>query len=94
MNQSDIHLLDLPDELLLAILKKLSNIDVLYSLLDVDNNRLDIIAQDKIFTNTINLTSIDEVILNRFCKYILSRIHHNIQYLILESSLINRVFHA
>ncbi|CAF0769087.1 unnamed protein product [Adineta steineri] len=94
MNQSDIHLLDLPDELLLAILKKLSNIDVLYSLLDVDNNRLAIIAQDKIFTNTINLTSIDEVILNRFCKHILSRIHHNIQYLILESSLINRVFHA
>ncbi|CAF4654894.1 unnamed protein product, partial [Rotaria magnacalcarata] len=54
MNQSKVGLLDLPDEILVTILKKLDNIDVLYSLLDVDNQRLDIIAQGNIFINTLN----------------------------------------
>jgi hypothetical protein len=63
MNRSNIHLLDLPDEILLIILKKLNNIDVLYSLLNIENNRLDILAQDKFFTKTLNLVLSDEIIL-------------------------------
>jgi hypothetical protein len=35
----------------------LDNIDVLYSLLDFDNNRLDVLAQDKLFTSALNLVS-------------------------------------
>ncbi len=65
MNQSTITLVDLPNEILLIILKNLNNMDVLYSLLDVDNQRLDMIAQEKTFTNTLNFvvtTITDEVL--------------------------------
>jgi hypothetical protein len=94
MDRSNIHLLDLPDEILLIILKKLDNIDVLYSLLNIENNRLDILAQDKLFTNTLNLVLSDEIIFERFCRHILPRIHGNIKYLILESSAIKRILLA
>ncbi|CAF4814302.1 unnamed protein product, partial [Rotaria socialis] len=47
MNRSNVHLLDLPNEILLTILRKLNNMDVLYSLLDINNGRLDIIMQEK-----------------------------------------------
>jgi hypothetical protein len=51
MNRSDVHLLDLPDEILLVLLKKLNNIDVLYALCNINNKRLRILAQEKIFSN-------------------------------------------
>jgi hypothetical protein len=95
MNQHNVHLLDLPNEILFFILKKLNNIDVLYSLLDIDNQRLDIIAQDQIFTNILNfvsisqstneISSISDSILDRFCDYILPRVHDNIKSLTVES---------
>ena len=95
MNQHNVHLLDLPNEILFIILKKLDNIDVLYSLLGINNQRLDIIAQEQIFTNILNFVSIsqstDEIssisdsILDRFCIDILPRIHKNVKSLILES---------
>jgi hypothetical protein len=85
MNQSDVQLLDLPDEILLMILKKLSNIDVLYSLLDINNNRLDFLAQEEQFTNTLNLVLSDQMIFNRFSIDILPRIHQNVTDLTLES---------
>ncbi|CAF3225867.1 unnamed protein product, partial [Rotaria sp. Silwood2] len=53
MNHSNINLLDLPNEILLIILKKLHNMDVLSSLLGVDNQRLDIILQENTFTNNL-----------------------------------------
>jgi hypothetical protein len=37
MNQSNTGLLDLPNEILTISLKKLKNVDVLYSLLDINN---------------------------------------------------------
>ncbi|CAF3997196.1 unnamed protein product, partial [Rotaria sordida] len=46
MNQSKINLLNLPNEILFIILKKLNNMDVLYSLFDVDKQRLDILLQE------------------------------------------------
>ena len=95
MNQHNVHLLDLPNEILFFILKKLNNIDVLYSLLDIDNQRLDIIAQDQIFTNILNFVSISQStneissisgsILDRFCVDILPRIHENVKSLTVES---------
>ncbi|CAF4242203.1 unnamed protein product, partial [Rotaria magnacalcarata] len=60
MNRSHVHLLDLPNEVLLIILRKLNNIDVLYSLLDINNGRLDILAQEKTFTNILNFVNTDE----------------------------------
>jgi hypothetical protein len=103
MNQSNVGLLDLPNEILLIILKKLDNMDVLYSLLDVDNQRLDIIAQENIFTNTLNfvlttftndISSISDTIVDRFCKDILPRIHHNVKSLIVDSVSLERILLA
>jgi hypothetical protein len=76
-------------------LKKLDNIDVLYSLLGINNQRLEIIAQEQMFTNILNFVSVsqstDEIssivgsTLERFCVDILPRIHRNVKSLILES---------
>ncbi|CAF4026312.1 unnamed protein product [Rotaria sordida] len=100
MNRTDIHLLDLPVEILLKILKELNNIDVLYSLIGIEG--LDILAQDEIFTNTLNFAftdnndkySMDEPMLNRFCKDILPRIHYNVKCLYLETTTMDRILRA
>ncbi|CAF1493808.1 unnamed protein product [Rotaria sordida] len=90
MSRSDINLLDLPDEILLIILKKLNNIDVLYSLLDDNNKHLYSLAQEKIFTNTLNFVSIDDISsinqhkLDQFCIHILPKIHQNVECFIVE----------
>ena len=90
MSRSNINLLDLPDEILLLILKKLNNIDVLYSFIDVNNEHLNNLAQEKIFSDTLNFISMDNVSaidqdkLHRFCKDILPRIHEKVKCFILE----------
>ncbi|CAF1211818.1 unnamed protein product [Rotaria sordida] len=103
MNQTNVGLFDLPNEILLIILKKLDNMDVLYSLLDVDNQRLDILAQENTFTNTLNFVlttltndifTLTPTIINRFCTYILPRIHHNVKSLILDSVSMERILLA
>ncbi|CAF4472634.1 unnamed protein product [Rotaria sp. Silwood2] len=97
MNQSDIHLLDLPNEILIIILKKLDNTDVLYSLCGINNERLDILVKDDVFTNTLNFIrtlSIDDVKLDRFYTYILPRSHHNIRKLILDTISMERILLA
>jgi hypothetical protein len=95
MSRSNIHLLDLPNEVLFIILRKLNNIDVLYSLLDINNGRLDILAQDKIFTNILNFIDIDNIsLIDRFCIDILPRIHHNVEYIILEPIFMERILLA
>jgi hypothetical protein len=57
MNSSFIQLSDLPDEIFLIILKNISNIEVLYSLIGV-NKRLDKIVHDYSFTHHLNLLRI------------------------------------
>jgi hypothetical protein len=104
MNQSEVHLLDLPNEILLIILKKLDNINVLYSLMGVFNERFDILLQNNVPTNTLNLVSVsstdddisslDVPILDRFCINILPRIGHNVKQLILESMSMRRILLA
>jgi hypothetical protein len=100
MTQTNVHLLDLSDEILLIILKKLNNIDVLYSLLNIDNERLSILAQEKIFSNTLkfvsidNISSIDHHKIDRFCIDILPRIHHNVKCFILEPVIMERILLA
>jgi hypothetical protein len=103
MNQCNINLLDLPTEILLIILKKLDNTDVLYSLFDVNNLRLDNIIQENTFTNTLNfvlttltddILSISDPILDRFCISILPRINYNVKSLILNSLSMERILLA
>ena len=94
-----MNILDLCDEILLIILQKLNNIDVLYSLVGVES-KLDKLACDSLFTTFIDLTSISSSednrsitnpILERFYTEILLRIQRNIQCLTLDSILINNV---
>ena len=97
MNRTDIHLLDLPVEILLKILKRLNNMDVLYSLIGVEG--LDILAQDEIFTNTLSFVftdndSTNELMLNRFCNDILPRIQYNVKCLVLETTTMDRILRA
>ncbi|CAF3424460.1 unnamed protein product, partial [Rotaria sp. Silwood2] len=103
MNKSNVDFLDLPNKILLIILKNLDNIDVLYSLLDVGNQRLHIILQENIFTNALNsvlttftddISSISDTIVDRFCINILPRIHHNVKSLILDSVSMGRILLA
>jgi len=54
MVHSLIELIDLPDEILMTIFKKLNNVQVLYSLFDV-NERLNQILYDLDFTSHLTL---------------------------------------
>ncbi|CAF3477139.1 unnamed protein product [Rotaria socialis] len=102
MDNSSIELSDLPNEILMIILKKLFNVEVLYSLIGV-NKRLHAIVYDPIFTNCLTLMrcvsddSIDPLpdsILDRLCSQILPEIHHKIKCLNLESSSMKRILLA
>jgi len=103
MEYSCIGLNDLSDEILMIIFKKLNNLDVLYSLQDV-NQRLNKIIQDPIFTSRLTFIKrlsnkfIDlfccRMIVDRFCLQILPKIHNKIQWLDLESSSMKHVLHA
>lgn len=94
MGHSITQLDHLPDEILLVILKKLDNDQVLYSLMGV-NQRLSQLVHDEIFTSDLTLMkrSVDETIsplseriLHRFFQEILPEIEQKIQWLNLESS--------
>lgn len=97
MDLFDIHLLDLPDEMLLTILNKLDNADVLYSLLGINNKRLENIIQHESFCNTLNIASMTQntriihSILDRFCNNILPRICFNVKCLILQPDSMERL---
>ena len=88
-----VELNDLPDEILIYILKKLYNIEVLYSLIGV-SRRLSRIAHDSTFTSHLTLRFFTDdfidpwpyPILDQLCLTILPEIHRQIKWLDLESS--------
>ena len=103
MTYRTVELLDLPNEILFFILRRLENIDVLYSLLNSGNQRLHTIVQDRMFTNNLNFTtmssnddvcSISDAILHRFCLNTLPRIQQRVESLVLESSSVERILLA
>ncbi|CAF3671279.1 unnamed protein product [Rotaria sp. Silwood1] len=100
MNLSSVHLLDLPNEMLFNILKKLENVDVLYSFFGINNERLEKIIEDEFFSNSLNIASITEnstiidSILDRFCDYILPRIYFNVKCFIVEPEFMERILLA
>ena len=102
INNSKMCLLDLPNEILMKIFKNLSNMDILYSLTGIDVERLDLLVQSEIFTNTLNfvsndsdtICSINDSILDRFCLNILPRIQYNVRYLIVEIGSMERILLA
>ena len=95
MSRSNVLLLDLSDELLLIILRKLGNIDVLYSLMNINNERLDMLAREKTFSSTLNFVCINNIsLINRFSTDILPRISDNVKYFILEPALMECILLA
>ncbi|CAF1114229.1 unnamed protein product [Adineta steineri] len=97
MEYSFIQLNDLPDEILIIILKELNNIEVFYSLLGV-NKRLDSIVLDPIFTRKLTirrsfngLNQLFDAVLDRFCLKILPKIHHKIKWIDVESLSLERI---
>ncbi|CAF0974837.1 unnamed protein product [Rotaria sordida] len=98
-----VELFDLPDEIFLMIFKKLENVEILYSLMDV-NMRFNQIVSDSIFTTQITLmkqrssmeltSSLPNIVLDRFCLRILPKIHDNIKWLKLETLSMERILLA
>jgi hypothetical protein len=92
-----MNIFDLPDELLLCILTKLNNVDILYSLVDV-NQRFDRLALDSIYIGDLDFTPSNKSeeyaqFLDRFCTNILPRIHYQINKLTLDDLSIERLLH-
>ncbi|UJR16281.1 hypothetical protein I4U23_003187 [Adineta vaga] len=88
------HILNIPDEILLNIFTKFTNIDVLYSLVGI-HEKFDRIAYDSKFTEIIDLTallpdgsygSLEDDIINRFYTVLLPRIHNNVKSLTVQAS--------
>jgi hypothetical protein len=101
MEDLSIKLNDLPDEIIVFILRKLYDVEVLYSLIGV-NKRLSTIAYDSIFTSHLTLTyflndsayPLPDPMLDRFCSPILHEIHHKIKWLNLERTSMQRILLA
>jgi hypothetical protein len=97
-----MNILDLPNEILLTIFKKLDDFDVLYSLVGI-NRKLDHVACDINFTRAVDLATIssnegDDVtnnaVLDRFCMHILPRIHDKVEYLTVQACFLQRALYA
>jgi hypothetical protein len=106
LDMSNLNILDLPDEILFIIFKKLNMVDVLYSLVDV-NRQLDRLALDFLYIRHLDITtnmtikslynqtfSIDTQVLSRICEKILPRIHHQVQKLTVEQYSMKQVLVA
>ncbi|CAF1383634.1 unnamed protein product [Rotaria sordida] len=93
LNNNDINILDLPDEILLRILNKLHTIEMLYSLVNV-NQRFDRLVLDRFYIHHLDLTikpllyhnsSVNnQKIFDGICTQVLPRIHHKINKFTIE----------
>ncbi|CAF1020506.1 unnamed protein product [Rotaria sordida] len=99
-NNYNINILDLSDEMLLAILNKLNMVDVLYSLVYV-NKRFNRLILDPFYIHNLDLTvkhsllqrvsPLDIEKIDTICKKILARIHHHIYKLTVPLYLIESI---
>ena len=88
-------MMNLPDELILAICSRMDTIEVLFSFIGV-NERFNRLARDPIFTQSIELIErnggdrtclLPNLVLDRFCQQILPEIHTLVESLAVESSV-------
>jgi len=90
-----VKLLDLPDEMILTIMNKIEyRAELLCSIIDIGNNRLEQLALDK--CHSIDLTfdyvqSPHKPLIERFYSHIMPRICNNIQSLTLNFQHIHRI---
>jgi len=99
LNSNDINILSLPDEILLVIFDKLYMVDILYSLVDV-NQRFDRLALDPFYIHHLDFvinrddihnSSVDTQILDRICSKILPRFNGKVQKLTVDQFSMERV---
>ena len=80
------------------ILKNINNIDVLYSLFEISNKQLEVLAQDDVYSNTFNSarmpSSLTDGKLGISCTYILRSKHYSIKRFIVESKSIKHTLFA
>ncbi|CAF1395599.1 unnamed protein product, partial [Rotaria sordida] len=102
MKQSLVELNDLPDEILIMILRNLPTYEAIYTFIGL-NKRFNRLVHDSTFTNRLTLMTykwehfigaLPDRMLDQFCIQILPKVHHKIQWLELESSSMNRVLLA
>lgn len=100
MKHSTTNLMDLPDEIIVIILKKLDNVQVLYSFMNI-NARFNRILRDSVFTNQINLIITNDLSLiqperlfHRFFLEILPKIDDQIIRFGVESASLERILLA
>lgn len=97
MNQSNTHLLDLPNEILLIIFKKLDNLHVLHSLVGINNERLHRLTQEETFSNILTFTPTfanNTKAMDRFCIDILPQIHLNVKRFVVDVVSMERILLA
>jgi hypothetical protein len=102
MKHSYLQLDDLPDEILLIILKNMKGALALYSLMKL-NSRFDRILRDPTIVDRLTLMTcasngfiypMYRKTIDRFCLHILPEIHRNIKWLNLEASSMERLLLA
>ena len=98
----NLNLLALPNEVLLIIFDKLNMIDVLYSLVGI-NERLDQLVLHPLYIRHLNVTSMtgtsvsdrafpmDGRVLDRVCQDILPRIYDQVDQLTVEEQSMERI---
>ncbi|CAF4096644.1 unnamed protein product, partial [Rotaria sordida] len=94
-NNNRLNILDLPNEILLNIISKLSFIDVFYSLVDI-NERFYQLSVDPLYIRHLDMavmtmkslfeytSSVDDQVLSKICENILPFIHSQVYKLTLE----------
>jgi hypothetical protein len=105
ISKKEKNLLDLPNEIILIIMKKLDMVDVLYSLVNV-TQRFDHLVFNPTYIRTLDITclrrelfpdriySTDSHVLERICQNIIPRINHQVNELITDQHSIERVLHT
>ncbi|CAF3888562.1 unnamed protein product [Rotaria sp. Silwood1] len=105
-NNVQHNILDLPDEVLFIIFKKLNIIDAFYSLSDI-NQRFNRLALDFLYIRHLDMTtitnmnslynqisSIDPQLLSRICQKILPPLHHEVYKLTVEQDSMKQILLA
>ena len=88
MDATSVSLLDLPDELLLAIFGKLNTVDALVALTTV-HQRIDALLHDRLFVRELDFTTTscaDDRSLSVMCHSILPNIRHHVTSLTLDAN--------
>jgi hypothetical protein len=105
-NNDHHNILDLPNEILFIIFKKLNTIDVFYSFADV-NRRFNRLILDSLYIRHLEMTTlrnikseydqispIDTQVLSEICVKLVPRIHHQVHKLTVQQDSIQQILHA